>query len=48
MADGIQQDATVCRYLFTANLLYMFRVSIVPSSGVHQTVPAASGMGHIT
>jgi len=26
----IQQDATVCRYLFTAKLLYMFR-------GVHRT-----------
>jgi len=26
--NKIQQDATVCRYLFTANLLYMFRVSI--------------------
>ena len=28
--NKIQQDATVCRYLFTAKLLYMFRVSIVP------------------
>ena len=26
--SNIQQDATVCRYLFTAKLLYMFRVSI--------------------
>jgi len=26
----IQQGATVCRYLFTAKLLYMFRVSIAP------------------
>jgi len=26
--------ATVCRYLFTAKLLYMFRVSQHPSSGV--------------
>jgi len=26
----IQQDATVCRYLFTAKSLYMFRVSIAP------------------
>jgi hypothetical protein len=26
----IQQDATVCRYLFTAKLLYMFRMSIAP------------------
>jgi len=41
-------DATVCRYLFTAKLLYMFRVSKHPSSGVLKTVPAASGTGHIT
>jgi len=26
----IQRDATVCRCLFTAKLLYMFRVSIAP------------------
>jgi len=39
-------DATVCRYLFTAKLLYMFRVSQHPSSGVSKTVPAASGTGH--
>jgi len=26
----IQPDATVCRYLFTAKSLYMFRVSIAP------------------
>ena len=41
-------DATVCRYLFTAELLYMFRVSQHPSSGVLKTVPAASGTGHNT
>jgi len=41
-------DATVCRYLFTAMLLYMFRVSQHPSSGVLKTVPAASGTGHTT
>ena len=41
-------DATVCRYLFTAKLLYMFRVSQHPSSGVLKTVPAASGTGHNT
>ena len=29
-----QPDATVCRYLFTAKSLYMFRVSQHPSSGV--------------
>ena len=28
--DKIQQNATVCRYLFTANILYMFRFSIEP------------------
>ena len=28
--NKIQQDATVCRYLFTASLLYMFWVSIAP------------------
>ena len=41
-------DATVCRYLFTAKLLYMFRVSQHPSSEVLKTVPAASGTGHTT
>ena len=41
-------DATVCRYLFTAKLLYMFRVSQHPSSGVLKTVPAASCTGHTT
>jgi len=41
-------DATVCRYLFTAKLLYMFRVSQHPSSGVLKTVPEASGTGHTT
>jgi len=41
-------DATVYRYLFTAKLLYMFRVSQHPSSGVLKTVPAASSTGHIT
>jgi len=41
-------DATVCRYLLTAKLLYMFRVSQHPSSGVLKTVPAASDTGHTT
>ena len=41
-------DATVCRYLFTAKLLYIFRVSQHPSSGVLKTVIAASGTGHNT
>ena len=44
----IQPDATVCRYLFTAKLLYLFRVSQHPSSGVLKTVTAASGTGHNT
>jgi len=30
---NIQPDTTVCRYLFTAESLYMFRVSQYPSSG---------------
>jgi len=41
-----QPDATVCRCLFTAKSLYMFRVSQHPSSGVLKTVTAASGTGH--
>ena len=41
-------DATVYSYLFTAKLLYMFRVSQHPSSGVSKTVPAAYGTGHTT
>ena len=44
----IQLDATVCRYVFTAKLLYMFRVSQHPSSGVLKTVTAASSTGHKT
>ena len=43
MLIKIQPDATVCRYLFTAKSLYMFRVSQHPSSGVLKTVTAASG-----
>ena len=46
--NKIPTDATVCRYLFTAKLLYMFRVSQHPSSGVLKTVPASSGTGHTT
>jgi len=48
MLIKIQPDATVCRYLFTANLLYMFWVSQHPSSGVLKTVTAGSGTGHCT
>jgi len=43
MLIKIQPDATVCRYLFTAKSLYMFRVSQQPSSGVLKTVTAATG-----
>jgi len=46
MLIRIQLHATVCRYLFTAKSLYMFRVSQHPSSGVLKTVTAASGTGH--
>ena len=39
----IQQDATVCRYLFTAkSLCTCFGCPSHPSSGVHKTVTAAS------
>ena len=43
---GLIGMQSVCRYLFTAKLLYMFRVSQHPSSGVLKTVTAASGTGH--
>jgi len=36
------------RYLFTVMSFYMFRVSQHPSSGVLETVTAASGTGHNT
>ena len=42
MLIKIPPDATVCRYLFTAKSLYMFRVSQHPSSGVLKTVTATS------
>jgi len=45
MLIKIQPDATVCRYLLTAESLYIFRVSQHPSSGVLKTVTAASGAG---
>jgi len=48
MLIKIQPDATICRYLFTAKSLYMFRVSQHPSSGVLKTVTATSGTGHKT
>jgi len=46
MLIKIQPDATVCRYLFTAKSVYMFRVSQHPSSGVLKTVTATSGTGY--
>ena len=48
MLIKIQPDTTVCRYLFTAKSLYMFRVSQHPSSGFRKTVTAASSTGHDT
>jgi len=48
MLIKIQPDATVCRYLFTAKSVYMFRVSQHPSLGILKTVTAASGTGHNT
>ena len=44
----VQLDATVCRHLFTAKSLYMFRVSQHPSSGALKTVTATSDIGHNT
>jgi len=45
--NKIQQDATVCRYLFTAiSLSTCFGCPSHPSSGEHKTVTAASGTGH--
>jgi len=44
----VQLDATVCRNLFTAKSLYMFRASQRPLSWVLKTVTATSGIGHNT
>ena len=45
--NKIQQDAAVCRYLFTAkSLSTCFGCPSHPSSGEHKTVTAASGTGH--
>ena len=44
----VQLDATVCRHVFTAKSLYVFRVSQHPSSGALKTVTATSGIGHNT
>jgi len=38
-----QPDATICRYLFTAKSLYMYRVSQHPLTGVLKSVTAATG-----
>ena len=46
--NKIQQDATVCRYLFIVKSLYKYRVSIAPIIRSTKTVTAASGTGHIT
>jgi len=48
MLKKVQLDAAVCRHLFTAQSLYMFRVSQHPSSGVLKTVSATSVIGHDT
>jgi len=42
----VQLDTTICRHLFTAKSLYMFRASQHASSGVLKTVTATSGIGH--
>jgi len=44
----VQLDATICRHLFTAKSLYMFRASQYPSSGALKIVTATSGIGHNT
>jgi len=44
----VHLDATICRHLFTAKSLYMFRASQHPSSGTLKTVTATSGIGHNT
>jgi hypothetical protein len=46
MLIKIQPYATVCRYLFTAKSLFMFRMSQHPSLGVLKTVTTVSGTGH--
>ena len=44
----VQLDAAICRHLFTAKSLYMFRASQHPSSGALKTVTATSGIGNNT
>jgi len=48
MNKKVQLDATVCRHLFTAKSLYMFRALQHPSSGALKTVTSISGIGHNT
>ena len=44
--NKIQQAATVCRCLFTAKLLYMFRVSLAPIIRSTSNCNCAYGTGH--
>ena len=44
--NKIQQAATVCRCLFTAKLLYMFRVSLAPIIRITSNCNCAYGTGH--
>ena len=44
--NKIQQEVTVCRYLFTAKHSTCFGCVSHPLSGVHKTVTAASDTGH--
>ena len=46
LLQNIQRDATVCRCLLLQNYSTRFGCPSRPSSGVHQTVTAASGTGH--
>ena len=46
--EEVQLDATICRHLFTAKSLYIFRASQHPSSGALKTVIDTSGIGHNT
>ena len=48
MCIKIQQMQQYADIYSLAKLLYIFRVSQHPSSGVLKTVPAASGTGHTT
>jgi len=43
--NKVEQHASVCRFLFTANNSTRFGRLSHPSSGVHKSVIAASGTG---